>query len=197
MIFDDLLARANALAATGERRLLGIAGAPGSGKSTLAKRLVDALEGRAALVPMDGFHLAQGELERLGRTDRKGAPDTFDANGYAHLLSRLRDRQRTVYAPEFRREIEEPIANALPVHPDVPLVITEGNYLLVWDEVRALLDETWFLNPDEEVRRTRLVERHIRYGRTPENARHRVLHGVDHDNAVLVAAHPHADLVVD
>ncbi|NEE25652.1 nucleoside/nucleotide kinase family protein, partial [Streptomyces sp. SID7982] len=64
--------RARALADTGQRRILGIAGPPGAGKSTLADRLVAALDGRAALVPMDGFHLAAAELDRLGRADRKG-----------------------------------------------------------------------------------------------------------------------------
>ena len=131
MTFASLLDRAAALAA-GPRRLLGIVGAPGAGKSTLAARLVAALGAeRAVLVPMDGFHLAQAELERLGRAERKGAVDTFDGDGFVALLGRLATGGATVYAPEFRREIEEPIAGAIPVPPDVPLVVTEGNYLLV------------------------------------------------------------------
>lgn len=150
--------RARALADTGGRRVLGIAGPPGAGKSTLADRLVAALDGRAALVPMDGFHLAAAELERLGRADRKGAPDTFDAAGYTALLRRLRapDPVHAVYAPAFDRSLEEPVAGSLPVAPDVPLVVTEGNYLLLddgpWAPVRGLLDEVWFLDPDARVR---------------------------------------------
>ena len=84
---------------------------------------------------MDGFHLANVELERLGRRGRKGAPDTFDSAGYVALLRRLLAQadDEIVYAPEFRREIEEPIANAIPVFAPTQLVITEGNYLLLDD----------------------------------------------------------------
>ncbi|GAA1338364.1 nucleoside/nucleotide kinase family protein [Saccharothrix algeriensis] len=202
MRFGELVERAQELAAGGGRRVLGIAGAPGSGKSTLARRLVEALGGSAALVGMDGFHLAQKELERLGIAGRKGAPDTFDAAGYAELLARLRAAgPDVVYAPEFRREIEEPVACAVPVPPEVPLVVTEGNYLLLgqgpWERVRGLLDEVWFLRVAEEVRVARLVDRHVRYGRPVGEARERVLRGTDHVNALLVdASAGGADLVI-
>ena len=93
---DELVARARALADAGPRQLLGIAGAPGAGKSTLAERIVAAVGPAARLVPMDGFHLAQAELVRLGRADRKGASDTFDANGFVSLLRRLRRLEPTV-----------------------------------------------------------------------------------------------------
>jgi pantothenate kinase len=183
------------------RRLLGIAGAPGAGKSTLAAALVESLGQLAVLVPMDGFHLAGAELHRLGRHDRKGAIDTFDADGFVALLGRLRDaRSGVVYAPEFRREIEEPIAGAIPVEPSVPLVVTEGNYLLAdvgsWGQVRALLDEVWFLEVDEEVRLDRLTARHMAYGRSPEEAAARA-RGTDQRNADLIVATRHrADLLV-
>ena len=134
---ESLTARARALAGRGERAILGIAGAPGGGKSTLASALVAELGEAAVLVPMDGFHLAQAELVRQGIRDRMGAPHTFDMRGYAALLRRLRAADETVYAPAFRREIEEPIAGAIAVPPEVPLVVTEGNYLLLWDEVRC------------------------------------------------------------
>jgi pantothenate kinase len=199
--FDDLVARASRLAEPGRRSLLGICGAPGAGKSTLAARLVAALGERAVLVGMDGFHLAQRELARLGRAERKGAPDTFDAAGYVDLLERLRrGGADTVYAPEFRREIEEPIACAVPVPPDVPLVVTEGNYLLLddppWHRVRPALDEVWFLAPDEPVRIARLIARHEAFGRSPAQARQRAL-GSDQANAVRVnATSGRADLVI-
>lgn len=163
--------------ANGPRRLLGIVGAPGSGKSTLATLLADHLGDRAQAVPMDGYHLAQVELERLGRAQRKGAPDTFDATGYAALLRRLRDQapHDVVYAPDFRREIEEPVAGALPVFARTPLIITEGNYLLLdddpaWLPVADLLDEVWYLHVDAALRLERLRRRHEQFGRTREQA---------------------------
>lgn len=199
MRFTDLVLRARELG-TG-RVLLGICGAPGAGKSTLAERLVKSLGKESVYIGMDGFHLAQVELERLGRTERKGAPDTFDAAGYVNLLSRLATQTTTtVYAPEFRREIEEPIAGAVPVHPEHRIVVTEGNYLLLseepWRQVRTLLTETWFLSPDETVRRDRLMTRHQAFGRTLGEARERTL-GSDERNAVLInATRPAADLVL-
>ena len=199
--FEDLLERAEGLVARGERTVLGIVGSPASGKTTLAWSLSNALGNRATVVGMDGFHLAQVELRRLGRTERKGAPDTFDAHGYVNLLSRIKAGTEMVYAPEFRREIEEPIAGAVPVPPEVPLVITEGNYLLLdsepWSQVRGLLDEAWFLAPDEHDRIERLVTRHRRYGRSLVEARQRAL-GSDQRNADLIGpSAARADLVLE
>ncbi|MEY7972365.1 nucleoside/nucleotide kinase family protein [Saccharomonospora xinjiangensis] len=198
--FEELLNRAHALVERGDRTVLGIAGAPASGKTTLAWRLADALGAQAAVVGMDGFHLAQVELNRLGRTDRKGAPDTFDAHGYVHLVRRLAAGTETVYAPEFRREIEEPIAGAVPVSEKVRLVITEGNYLLLdtdpWGELRSLIDEVWFLEPDEDDRIERLVTRHRKFGRSLVEAQQRA-RGSDQRNADLIApTATRADLVI-
>jgi pantothenate kinase len=184
---EAMIARARQLAERGGRRILGIAGPPGGGKSTVARAVVAELGTNARLVPMDGFHLAQAELVRLGRRDRMGAPDTFDAAGYAALLKRLRGDEPVVYAPEFRREIEEPIAGAIAVARDVPLVVTEGNYLLVWPEIKPLLDECWYVETDEELRVQRLIQRHIEFGKTPEYARAWVMRS-DERNAELVAA---------
>lgn len=194
-----LLARARALAA-GPRRLLGLAGAPGAGKSTLAAAVVAALGDRAVLVPMDGFHLAQAALERLGRADRKGAPDTFDAAGFVALLRRLRTEPGTVWAPAFDRALEEPVAGAIAVPVDVPLVVVEGNYLLLddgdWAAVADLLDETWYVAVDDAVRLERLVARHVAFGKAPDAARAWAL-GPDERNARLVAAgRERADVVV-
>jgi pantothenate kinase len=193
MVIEDtaaLIARARALAATGERRILGIAGPPGGGKSTVAREVVAELGELARLVPMDGVHLAQAELVRLGRRDRMGAPDTFDAAGFAALLRRLHGDEPVVYAPEFRREIEEPIAGAIAVVRSTPLVVTEGNYLLLddgdWALVRPLLDEAWYVETDEDLRVQRLIQRHIQFGKTPEYARAWVERS-DERNAALVA----------
>ncbi|MEU7017499.1 nucleoside/nucleotide kinase family protein [Streptomyces sp. NPDC046385] len=188
---DRLAERARALADAGGRRVLGIAGPPGAGKSTLAARLAARLDGRAVLVPMDGFHLAQAELERLGRAGRKGAPDTFDAAGYAALLRRLRAAEpgTTVYAPAFDRSLEEPVAGSIAVLPELPLVITEGNYLLhdegPWAAVLPLLDEAWYLDLDARHRVPRLVARHVRFGKDEEHARRWVADS-DEANARLV-----------
>ncbi|MCO1617594.1 nucleoside/nucleotide kinase family protein [Micromonospora sp. CPM1] len=198
---DELVARARALAEDGPRQLLGIAGAPGAGKSTLAERIVAALGPAARLVPMDGFHLAGSALARLGRADRKGAPDTFDVNGFVSTLRRLRRLEPTsVWAPEFRRDLEEPVAGAIEVPPEVRLVVTEGNYLLLrddpWEEVRTLVHQIWFLDLDAELRLRRLTARHEAYGKSPEQARAWAL-GSDEENARrVVGTAGHADLVV-
>jgi pantothenate kinase len=197
----DLVDRARGLIQPGRRRMLGITGSPGSGKSTLSALLVDALGDEAVLVPMDGFHLANAELERLGRRDRKGAIDTFDSAGFVSLLRRLRNpAEQCVYAPVFWRKIEEPIANAIPVRADIPLVVTEGNYLLQdaagWGAVRGLLDEVWFLDLPDDTRLERLIRRHEAYGKSPEQAR-AWSRGTDQRNAELIEATRHrADLVV-
>jgi pantothenate kinase len=186
-------AHVEALLADGQRRLLGLVGAPGSGKSTLAQALLDALPGRAQVVPMDGFHLANVELQRLGRAGSKGAPDTFDSAGYVALLRRLREQRddEIVYAPEFRREIEEPIAGAIAVLPQTRLVITEGNYLLLdegpWAQVAPLLDEVWYVEVDDRLRRERLVRRHEQFGRDREAALAWVA-GTDEPNAHRIEA---------
>lgn len=172
------------------RRILGITGAPGAGKSTLAEALATALQ--AVLVPMDGFHLAQSELARLGRSARKGAPDTFDAAGYVALLGRIRaNAEPVVYAPRFHRELEEPVAGVIAVPSDAPLVITEGNYLLLevepWSAVRPLLDEVWFVEVDDAARRQRLVARRLGFGQDRATAE-AWADGSDQRNADLVAA---------
>ncbi|MEV0981439.1 nucleoside/nucleotide kinase family protein [Streptomyces sp. NPDC049915] len=204
--FDDLLTRARALVhARPARAVLGIAGSPGAGKTTLAERLVRTLndgdEPWAVHVPMDGFHLADVELDRLGRRHRKGAPDTFDAAGYASLLRRLRDENEdVVYAPGFERVLEQPLAGAIPVPPTARLVVTEGNYLLLgtgaWARVRAALDEVWFCELPEPERVRRLIARHEEFGKGHEEAVAWV-GGTDRRNADLVAAtRDRADLVI-
>lgn len=201
MSTDQLVDRARALIRSGQRRILGLCGAPGAGKSTVSSALLEALGADAVLVPMDGYHLSNEVLISLGRRDRKGAPDTFDADGFVALLGRLhQQRDEIVYAPRFHREIEESIAAEIAVHRETPLVITEGNYLLMtegpWAAIRPLLDEAWFITPGEDVRQERLIARHIAYGKEPQAARDWAL-GTDERNAQLInATAERADLVV-
>jgi len=168
-------------------------GAPGAGTSTLAASLQAAWPHASQVVPMDGFHLANAELARLGRANRKGAPDTFDAAGFAALLQRLRaqTRDEIVYAPEFHREIEEAVAGAIPLHHATALLIVEGNYLLLddprWAPVAGLLDEIWYVDVDDTLRMQRLVARHQAFGRSLEAARAWVEH-TDEPNARRIAA---------
>jgi pantothenate kinase len=190
--WESLVASAAALA-HGDRKILGITGPPGAGKSVLAENLAHRLAAqgmRVSLAGMDGFHLAGVELTRLARTDRKGAPDTFDVHGYVNLLRRLRGNE-LVYAPVFDRALEEPIGSAVPIGTDVSLVITEGNYLLLpsggWEQVRNLLDECWYVDIDEQLRLDRLVARHMHYGRSEVQARERT-YGSDQRNAEVVSS---------
>lgn len=203
---EALARRAAALVPDGGRAILGICGEPGAGKTTLVEELLEHLRAErgeqwAAHVPMDGFHLADVQLRRLGVADRKGAPETFDPEGYAALLGRIASSPGTVvYAPGFERVLEQPLAAAIAVPPEGRLVITEGNYLLLedppWAAARAWMREVWYVESDPALRVERLIRRHVEFGKTPEQARHWVLTS-DEANARLVRATKHrADLVI-
>ena len=193
-------ARALALAEPRRRRLLGIAGPPGAGKSTLGEAVVAALGDLAVLVPMDGFHLPNEELVRLGLRDRKGAPPTFDASGFVALLERLRAAEEPVtMAPLFRRDLDRSIDDAIAVPRDVPLVVTEGNYLLLaagpWAAVRGLLDEAWYLAGDER-RVERLIARHVEHGKEPAFALDWVHRSDEANTRLIEATADRADVIV-
>lgn len=193
---DQAVERAVELASAGRRVVLGIAGAPGAGKSTLARRVVTAVDerlgaGTAVQVPMDGFHLSNAALDALGRHDRKGAVDTFDADGYVALVRRLVAADETVvWAPDFDRRIDEPVAGSIAVPRATALVVSEGNYLLddtePWAALGDLFTETWFCAVDDGVRVDRLVGRHMRHGRDHDAARAWAVE-VDGVNAARVA----------
>ena len=185
--------------AAGRRVIIGITGPPGAGKSTIAERLVADLGERAVLVPMDGFHLPQATLVELGRLDRMGAPDTFDAAGYADLLARLRTPGPAT-APGFDRTNEEPVADAIAIPADVDIVVTEGNYLLAdtggWEAVRPRLDAAWYVDLDDAERLERLVARHVAFGKTREAAV-AWANGPDARNAAYIArTRSRADVII-
>jgi len=196
---EQAVRRAAEMAATG-RTLLGIAGCPGAGKSTMSALIVERVAS-SVIVPMDGFHMLNEDLVRLGRRNRKGAPDTFDVAAYVAQLEMIRRQDRQpIAAPMYDRAASAPVPDAITIDPDVSLVITEGNYLLLadppWDAVRPLLDEVWFVDVTDAVRVPRLIARHISFGKSPEEAREWVLRS-DEANAALVAAtRNRADLVV-
>jgi pantothenate kinase len=187
---DALAAHIAALPATPRARLVGITGPPGVGKSTVAASLT-ALLGAAALLPLDGYHYSQAHLVSLGRRERMGAPDTFDVEGFLATLRELRAGRETVFAPGFDREIEEAVSAAIALPPELATVVVEGNYLLLdsglWSEVAPLLDETVFVDLDDGIRQSRLIERHVRFGKSEADARAWAL-GPDESNARVIAA---------
>ncbi|MBT1682584.1 nucleoside/nucleotide kinase family protein [Curtobacterium flaccumfaciens] len=193
---DQAVERAVELARSSKRTVLGIAGAPGAGKSTLARRIVTEVDerlgaGTAVQVPMDGFHLSNAALDALGRHDRKGAADTFDADGYVALVRRLvAADEDVVWAPDFDRRVDEPVAGSIAVPRAARLVVSEGNYLLddtaPWSALPALFTETWFCAVADDVRLDRLVGRHMRHGRDHDAARAWAVE-VDGVNAARVA----------
>jgi pantothenate kinase len=211
MTLADLADRARGLVDGSRRVILGVTGPPGAGKTTMVEGLLDLLRGTppaglpaddwVAHLPMDGFHLADIELERLGSSQRKGAPDTFDAAGYLSILRRIReDTPGVVYAPAFERILEQPVAASIPIPSAARLVVTEGNYLLLpegdWPQIRATLDEVWYLDLDDQERTRRLIDRHVEFGKDAAYATAWV-NGTDQANAELViSTKARADLVI-
>ncbi len=169
---------------------MAITGPPGVGKSTIAAQLVARL-GAAALLPMDGYHYSQAHLVALGRRERMGAPDTFDVESLLGTLRELHVSRETVFAPGFDREIEEAVPAEIALQPELPTIVVEGNYLLLdsglWGEVAPLLDETVFVDLDDGIRQSRLIERHVRFGKSEADARAWAL-GPDESNARAIAA---------
>lgn len=211
MTLAELADRARGLVRGSQRAVLGVTGPPGAGKTTLVAQLLELLAASpppgltpydwVAHVPMDGFHLADVELDRLGSRAWKGAPDTFDALGYLSVLRRIKDDgPGVVYAPAFERTLEQPVAASIAVAPAARLIVTEGNYLLMpdgdWPLVRGLMDEVWYVDLDDAERTRRLIDRHVEFGKDADEAAAWV-YGPDQANAELVSStRSRADLVV-
>ena len=197
-----LVELAREIAETGERTLLGVTGAPGAGKSTVTSAIVSALgPDLAVIAPMDGFHMVNSKLHDLNRRDRKGAPDTFEVDAFVDLLERLKNqRDEIIYAPDFDRVIDAPVEAAIAISGTVPLVITEGNYLLHnhggWERVAPLLSHSWFVHIEDEIRQERLIKRHMSFGMSRAEAVAWTM-GSDENNAIRVQDDVmRADLVI-
>lgn len=205
---EAALRHLQALAAgySGRRMAMGFAGGPGVGKSTLAAQLVAALNeanpGRAALVPMDGFHMKHAKLEAMGQTHFKGAPHTFEAGDFVAFLQRLKTATGPVSGPGYSRKIEDTVEDAFTVSPEAQILVVEGNYLLLdsgaWAQVKPLLDfSTFFVVPREMVR-ARLMKRHGEEGLFTEERNRAHIERNDLPNYDLIMTTlERADLVID
>jgi len=158
------------------RSIIGIVGKPGAGKSTVVSEIENRFDSRqVSVIPMDGYHLSNEELISLNRRDRKGAPDTFDTNAFTSLITKVKNNPDSEHRfPIFHREIEASKPDEGVVQSNSKVIVIEGNYLFSeehnWQGVFPLLDHTWFIEIDDEVRIERLIARHIRFGKTPEEA---------------------------
>lgn len=183
------------------RIIVGIVGPPAAGKTTIAAKLIQLLGPSSIAIGMDGFHLPQTTLVKLGRRERMGAPDTFDVDGFVSTLARIRNDGVPVSIPGFDRSIEEPVPDASTITPSFRKVVVEGNYLLHngdgWEQVAPLLDLSFFVRVEHDIRVQRLIARHIEFGKTPDAAAAWAA-GPDADNALLIgAAADRADHLID
>jgi pantothenate kinase len=142
------------------------------------------------VAPLDGFHLPNATLDERGLRKVKGAPETFDCEGFVLSLARARDEDQTILWPAFHRGLDEPTPDEIVIPMETKLVVVEGNYLLLeqpcWRDVRPLLDDVWYVDAPPELLRGRLTERAIAFGRSEEEARRHV-NGSDMRNVELVA----------
>ncbi len=165
------------------RFLVAIAGPPAAGKSTLAEALNNHLNGltglRSVVIPMDGFHLDNDLLDSLELRHRKGAPETFDLEGFAHLLQRLGRPDQPIYYPIFDRALDKAIAGKGVVHSDHQVILVEGNYLLLdeqpWSRLKTLFDHSIFIDTPMDVLKPRLIQRWLDHGYTLEDAEARAV----------------------
>jgi pantothenate kinase len=143
----------------GQRRSVGIAGAPASGKSTLAadihRKLNSKDPGACEILPMDGYHYDDEVLVPHGWRPHKGAPHTFDVGGLRATLQRLKaNDEETVAVPRFDRSIEIARAGAILIEQDARLIVCEGNYLLLkdepWPSLWPFFDRTALIKTDYE-----------------------------------------------
>lgn len=203
----EIAYKALAVAAHQSKRILvGIAGGPGSGKSTLAADVIgilnDRIDGSAARVPMDGFFMMQAKLEAEELVAHKGAPHTFEGEAFVQLLKTLKITKGPVSVPGYSRRLEDVVPNAFTIAGNVPILVIEGNYLLLdappWDEIEGILDLSFFLRLSPDITRARLLRRHADEGRFTPDWIERHVEQVDMVNyEVVEASSPRADVVID
>lgn len=189
----------------GHRVLVGIAGGPGSGKSTLAADVIgllnDAVDGSAARVPMDGFHMKQAKLEAEELVAHKGAPQTFEAREFVDLLKILKIAKNEISVPGYSRRIEDVVPDAFHIAANVPILVIEGNYLLLnsepWKQITNILDFAVYIEVPREIVRERLLKRHAEHGLFTEERNIRHIEQVDMVNYDAVAqSQDRADLII-
>lgn len=180
-----------------DRFIVAIAGPPGSGKSTLAEELCAIINrgcgaGTAAIVPMDGFHLDNATLDRMGLRHRKGAPATFDGEGFVSMMDAIRANRGDVGVPEFDRSIDATVERGRKVSTSTRIILAEGNYLLLdtepWSQLAKCIDYSILVNPGLKILEARLVSRWMAHGYDEEGARERAQSN-DITNAKTVVSH--------
>ena len=186
---DELLSIIEKSADGKNRFLVAIAGPPGSGKSTIAEILEKRLGTSAAVLPMDGFHLENDRLTEMGLLHRKGAPETFDAEGFVELVASLRDHE-TVHFPTFDRATDRTVPKSGCIEAMTKIILVEGNYLLLdrppWSELPQLFDLSVCLVVDRDELKSRLIQRWIDHGLSKRSAHERA-EANDMINADLIA----------
>ncbi len=157
-----------------KKQIIAISGPPGAGKSYLSniilKKYNDNLiekKKHAVIFPMDGYHLDNKELIDTGLFDRKGSEPSFNSEKFARDLYKV-SQNKDIKIPGFDRELDKTIADQISITSETPLVIVEGNYLLIdkspWSSCSDLYDLKIFINPGIDVLRERLIQRWLDFG---------------------------------
>ena len=199
LLFDQIQ---SLLQSASPRTIIGIVGKPGAGKSTVVSEIEKRFDpSEVCVIPMDGYHLSNETLIEIGRRDRKGAPDTFATQEFISLIRKVKNDHTSEHRfPIFHREIEASKKDEGIVPIGAKVIVIEGNYLFSeehnWNGVFPLLDHTWFIEIDNEVRMQRLIARHVKYGKTPEEAEY-WSRGSDEANAqyIELTAHRAASVI--